>query len=663
LYQLPEAETTLAEVLRENGYRTAAFVAAAVLDHRFGISQGFEIYDDEAVDRGLEQLIAERDAAAVVAEAEEWLRSLGRSAPFFLWVHFFDPHHPYQPPEPFDADFRDAPYDGEIAFSDEQLGVLLGVLEEMGQRERTLIVVCSDHGESLGQHREETHGIFIYDATLRVPLILSGPGIPAGDRRQEGPVGLVDVFPTVLARLGIEAPSGVSGEDLLSSRRTEDVLYAESFMPRDFYNWSELRAVRSDRYKYIDAPRPELYDLSSDAGESRNIIEEEPSIARRLASRLSSLGGEGEESGFQPDTELVTLLRALGYVAEGRLSESVDRSVPRPDPKDNIEIVARLDEAIGFFESGRWAEAEARLSRILEDDEGNFLARHYYAETLFHLEREPQAIEAYRRTVEAGRDSAYYRVRLAVLHDRLGRYAEAAEEYGRAMDLDPDVAVEVLERSRELLQSGVTDGALSYLEVLDQEGASGPALALMLAEAWHRKGELEKALQAIDKGIENKPGESRFLAARGSLLMEMGRSGEALSSFEQSLAELSDEDEKLRVLKNMAELAEKANDLESAARYFKRALDIRPMDFESLANLALTYVRAGNVDAALEPLEQALTVRPDEVRLLNLKAEIHFQRGEPEKSLALLRRSLEVRPDQPRIVEALAQVEASLKKR
>jgi tetratricopeptide (TPR) repeat protein len=662
LYRLTEAETTLAEVLRDAGYKTGAFVAAAVLDHRFGLAQGFEIYDDEIGPRGPEQLIAERPAASVAARAVDWLGGVGESA-FFLWVHFFDPHHPYDPPEPLRSRFADSPYDGEISYCDQQIGRLLEALRENGLRENTLVVVCSDHGESLGEHEEPTHGIFIYDATLRVPLILSGPGIPPGVRLEPGPKGLVDVFPTILARLGIESPGMVSGEDLLAGEPRE-LLYAESYMPRDFYNWSELRAVRTSKFKYIQAPQPELYDLASDPGENRNIVETQPQIAGQLASKLAAWTTSGRETAYEPEPELLAQLRSLGYVG-GDLPAEVATKGEKPDPKEKIGVVVEFDRAIGLFETRRWNEAEKKLLEILESDPGNFLAEHYLGETRFSLGggREEDAIEAYQRAIDKGRDAPYYRVRLATLHEKLAQYRQAADEYGRAIDLNPEVAIKVLERSRELLDEGAVDAALLYLETLESKGSKGSSMALLSAEAWAQKGQPRKALESIERGLEISPGEPLLLAARGQLLAELGEPEAALSSLEQSVPGLTAANDKFRALKTMATLSGQKGDLEGAAGYFEQALTIIPTDFEALANLALTRIRAGQSDQALEPLAQALEVRPDEIRLLNLKAEIHFQRGELEESRALLQRSLAIDPDQPRISEALATVLARLKSR
>ncbi len=662
-YRLPEGETTIAEILRDQGYRTAAFVAGAPLNRRFGLAQGFDTYDDELSPAHGGQLLAERDAAAVADKAREWLKGAG-DAPFFLWVHFFDPHHPYQPPPPFLS--LGSPYDGEVAFCDQEIGKLVGALERSGRLSTTLLVATSDHGESLGEHGEATHGIFLYDATLRVPLILSGPGIPRGLRDPRGPVGLVDVLPTLLGRLGLPARAGLSGRDLFGQEPSE-LLYAETYLPRDFYNWSELKAVRSLRMKFVEAPVRELYDLADDPGETRNLAAERPESVRQLAARMEAWAQAEKENPFQPDSRLLEQLASLGYVGGGHppgLSEG--RPAGRSDPKAKIGLVVEMDQVMGHLASRDFAAAEGKLREILQLDPGNLLAAHYLGEALSQLGRDREAIDAYGRAIQAGRDLPYYHYRLGILHERLADYRRAAGEFARVAAVNPEAVAELLKRSQNLLEKGAVDGALAYLEALKKLGVGGVPLDLALAEVLSRKGLSQRALEVLETWLARAPSEPRLLAARGTLLSEAGRTVEAIASFEKALPGFSastDSAERLRLLKALAALSGQQGDLSRSERYFEEAAASAPTDFESLANLALARLRAGKVDAALDPLDRALVLRPGEVRLLNLRAEIHYRRGELEASRKLLRRSLEVDANQPRIVEALAEVEGKLKVR
>ncbi len=266
--KLNPTQPTLASVLKEHGYATAAVIGSAVLDSRFGLNRGFDFYYDHFDFSRLEEANLdemERPGNIVADLALDWLGKNSQKK-FFLWMHLYDPHFPYRPPEPYSHEYAAQPYDGEIAFADAQLGRLLRFLKEKGLYQNTLIVLSGDHGESLGEHGEKTHGFFIYNATMHVPLIIRLPGKPAalvvGD-----PVSLIDLMPTILAAAGLETPAQVQGRSLLPSLQGKPgepnrSLYGETFLPRLHFNWSELRGVENAKYHFIDAPRPELYDLN-----------------------------------------------------------------------------------------------------------------------------------------------------------------------------------------------------------------------------------------------------------------------------------------------------------------------------------------------------------------------------------------------------------------
>ena len=342
---LDVSHTTLAEVLASRGFRAAAFVASAVLAPDRGLAQGFETYDGASPTEPRTTDAAQRRADAVVDDAIAWLDAAGKS-PFFLWTHLYDPHRPYDPPEPYRSTYGHNPYVGEIAFADAQIGRLVDALERLGRLDRTVVVVTADHGESLGDHGERDHGIFVYEEAVRVPLIVRAPGVPAGRVGQV--VRLTDVMPTVLHLLGMPAPAmdGVSLAGLLRGDRRDLELevYAESLYPERF-GWSSLRALRSARFKLIDAPRPELYDLGRDPFEERNIYDLRSPLARAMLARLDDLAGRDDASGgtarADPPSDLRERLAALGYVAgpdrQGRAAQS---RADLPDPKDCIGLVS-----------------------------------------------------------------------------------------------------------------------------------------------------------------------------------------------------------------------------------------------------------------------------------------------------------------------------------
>jgi arylsulfatase A-like enzyme len=331
--------TTLAEILRAHEFRTAAFVGSAVLNPDRGLSQGFDRYGGASGSLRREPKTAQRSADVVVDEALDWLRGVGDSR-VFLWVHLYDPHRPYQPPEPFASRYAHDPYVGEIAHADFHVGRLLDALDRQGVLDKTIVIVAGDHGESLGEHGERDHGIFLYESVLRVPLIIRAPSVEP--RRVGSVVRLIDVMPTVLGLLGLPlAPSdGVSLTGLMNGARQDLEAYAESNYPRRF-GWSPIRSLRDGRFKLIDAPRPELYDLEHDPLEQRNVYSERAATAAALGRRLSSLadGPAGPEArnvqmGVAP-LEVRERLAALGYVTRGPLEAQPGRA-SLPDAKDFI---------------------------------------------------------------------------------------------------------------------------------------------------------------------------------------------------------------------------------------------------------------------------------------------------------------------------------------
>ena len=333
------SHTTLAETLRARGFRTGAFVGSVVLAPDRGLAQGFDQYRGVGGDSRTPEA-RQRPANAVMDDALAWLDSIGDSR-FFLWTHLYDPHRPYSPPEPYNTIYGHNPYVGEIAFADAQIGRLLQALEARHLLDRTVVIVTADHGESLGEHGERDHGIFIYENVLRVPLIVRAPGLSPA--RVGDVVGLTDVMPTVLDLLGVSSPAmdGVSLVNLLrgGQRRLDRPAYAESLYPERL-GWSPLWALRDGRFKFIDAPRPELYDLEDDPFEERNLYDAQRAVAAAMAGRLAAIiqshgatPAAAQRPGAPP--ELQARLGALGYVSSA-ITRTASEGSPLPDPKDCV---------------------------------------------------------------------------------------------------------------------------------------------------------------------------------------------------------------------------------------------------------------------------------------------------------------------------------------
>ena len=348
---LAESQTTLAEVLRERGFRTGAFVGSIVLNRERGLAQGFEHYSGvAAAENASAPASRQRPGDEVMNDAIAWLDSVG-SSQFFLWAHLYDPHRPYDPPDPYRAQYAHNPYVGEIAFADSQVGRLIDALEKRRLLDRTVVIVTADHGESLGAHGERDHGIFIYEEVVRVPLIVRAAGLrPA---RVGHVVRLTDVMPTVLELAQVPGPAtdGISLVELMRGRTSAADLeaYSESLYPERL-GWSALRALRTGRFKLIDAPRPELYDLEQDPFEEQNIYEQRRATADSLRARLVAIGtgpALGNTAAGEATPERQAQLGALGYLASSR-PRGASSQAPRPDPKDCIGHLADAATAAVF---------------------------------------------------------------------------------------------------------------------------------------------------------------------------------------------------------------------------------------------------------------------------------------------------------------------------
>ncbi len=343
--KLSPDQPTLASVLQQHGYATGAVIGSAVLDSRFGLNRGFDFYYDHFDFSRLDEAnldAMERPGDQVTNVALDWLGKRG-SKPFFLWVHLYDPHYPYHPPEPFAAEYKNKPYDGEIAFADAQVGRLTAYLKSNGLYRNTMVVLTGDHGESLGEHGEQTHGFFIYNATLHVPVIVHVPGQGAAKTSSE-PVSLVDLMPTVLHAMNLESPADVQGNNMVGTGSpSADGVYSESFLPRLHFNWSELRGIENTRYHFIDSPRPELYDLSKDAGETQNLIASKNAVSQEMRAKLQgviqqySAGQElAQKTGLDP--VLMERLKSLGYAGFSGGGNPAATGKALPDAKDRIEV-------------------------------------------------------------------------------------------------------------------------------------------------------------------------------------------------------------------------------------------------------------------------------------------------------------------------------------
>ncbi len=443
--KLNATQPTLATILKQQGYVTGAVVGSAVLDSRFGLNRGFDFYYDHfdfsrLQEANLEEM--ERPGNVVADVALDWL-SKNHGGKFFLWMHLYDPHYPYRPPAPYGEEYKDRPYDGEIAFADAQVGRLISYLKAKDLYRNTLIVLTGDHGESLGEHGEKTHGFFIYNATLHVPVTLHLPGGAA--RVVSELISLTDLMPTVLEALHIDIPAQVQGRSVMGllSARKEDPrnVYGETFLPRLHFNWSELRSVETEKYQFIEAPKPELYDLLADPGETRNLYAEKKAVSGELQDRLRTLVREysadhelAEKTGLDP--ALMERLKSLGYAgfSGGGTATSTDKSLP--DPKDRIQVYELISDAIAESQHGEYQDSTEKLNAALKTEPSSVPVHYLLGLNYYRLHEFPQAVGQFQQVLQLSPGYELATFQLGLAYARTGDFDLAIHMLTHALELD-----------------------------------------------------------------------------------------------------------------------------------------------------------------------------------------------------------------------------------
>jgi len=491
-----EGVTTLAEVLRDAGYATAAFIAAYVMDARYGLDQGFEVYDDDLV--ASDDLIRtgfhnQRRADAVTDAALSWLdEAVTGDRPLFGWVHYFDPHQPYELDEPYLSRFEESPYDGEIAFVDDQLQRILDRLDAAGVRERTLIVVTADHGEGLGEHGETSHSRLIYDSTMRVPLILSCPSLfPDPVTVDDRLASLCDVFPTVLDLVGVPyAADGLAGRNLLAlPADPERAVYLETLAPLINNGWASLHGLRRLHDKYILAPSREYYDLARDPDELRNRYLDYPDaldvlipeLDRRMAAWPSVDGAADAARSLTP--EQAQRLASLGYVSGGGQAKPGEE---RPDPKEMIAAWERSSLAMEKSAAGHHAEALAEIEASLEANPGDAQAWH----------------------------------NASIIHQRMGQLPAAVAAIERAAAIYP-TAERHVRLAQLLLMSGKMREAITSIEAAEVIDPSDAGILVTKGQVYAVQGRYDRAREMFEEALERDPVMHGEMARR--MLQELDR--------------------------------------------------------------------------------------------------------------------------------------------
>lgn len=446
---LAASHLTWAELLSQRGYHSAAFIGAVILDSKSlapGLDRGFDFYDNFPEHPKTKERWGrvERRGSEVVEHAETWLTAHPRG-PHFVWIHLYDPHDPYEPPAPYSQTYKDRLYDGEIAYADSALGTFLTYLKEHGWYQNALIILVGDHGEGLGEHREDTHGIFLYDSTTHVPLIVKLPGKADGEKVVAAQVRTTDILPTVLDVLNLAPPARLDGESLkpyfTGTETASRIAFGETDYPLRF-GWSPLRSVRRDGFKFIEAPRPELYDLQADPSESSNTYapwNEQVQQARALLADLRSKMPPKAPSSATVGQGTLSELRALGYLgpADAGSSTTVPEPSLLPDPKDKIEEQNLLHRAMMASDSGQTAEARTALLTVLQLNPTSAVALRQLGELELQAGDYPKAADCLKTARESRPEDATIAYDLGEAQEKMGDYAGARDALEASLKLAP----------------------------------------------------------------------------------------------------------------------------------------------------------------------------------------------------------------------------------
>lgn len=589
LFRLPDSETTLAERLRDLGYATAAGVGSFPLTRQFGIDQGFELFDDHITvnvedfrgrrvepKRGV--YFDERTSAQVNDVVLPWLRER-IDRPFFAWLHYWDPHQPLIPPAPFNQLYLHDLYQGEIAFADQSLGSVLRTLREAGVYDRTLIVIVGDHGEGLGEHKEESHSMLNYNSTLRVPLIVKVPGFSGGQRISRR-VGTVDVLPTLLELLGLPADPQVQGRSLVpwmqnpgATPEAREPHYAETLSPRLSHGWGELRTLYDGPLKYVHGPRPELYDVSQDPDELHDLGAERPEDMARmrqtlesfLDSRASSSAGDAAQ---EVDPETRQRLAALGYLSgDGASPDQVVEELQEGGvaPQDRVRDVNLMSQSKQFIDRGDFLNASDLARRLIELDPGN----------------------------------AYYRGLLATALLGLGKIEEAAEVVEEATSLAAQNSAAFLGVAQRLFLTGHRDRGLALARRVTEEHESAYGRYLL--------GEMTRALDdprtaevELRAALEIEPGFQKAALTLGVFLAESGR-------------------------------------YEEAGEVFEDLIQNHPLDERGHFNYAVLLLQTNRWDRALEHLDRSVQLAPNYWQAHLARLAVFVDRDQSEQAQQALR--------------------------
>ncbi len=619
-FEVPESLKTLQVTFKEMGFKTGGIVSAFVLRKETGISHGFDFFDDKMEGKLGKVSMGEvqRNGESTLKVTKEWLSSLPNDR-FFLFFHIYEPHTPYEPPEPYRSKYRNNLYDGEVAYSDFIIGKLIEFLKKKGLYKKSLLVFVSDHGEGLREHGEMEHGVFLYNSTIHVPLIVKFPENRFKGKRIKNPVSLIDIYPTILELYGMEIGSS-SGYSLLKTIKNDSEIkerwiYSETFYPRYHFGWSELRSLIYKNFKLIKAPKPELYDIEKDRNEEKNLIEKDKEIASFLDSKLSYfLANEAPSRMGEIDPETAEKLHSLGYV--GVLNIEVKDGSEPPDPKDRHYLLSYIGKATFLSRIGKDEEAVKLFKGVLDKDRNMIDAWTLLARSLTKLGKLKEAIEAYKRAIDLNPKNPVLLFQIAKVMDASGDYEKAIENLDLAISMKPDM---------------------------------GRAYALK-GKIYFYKNDFEKSLLNINKALSINSELSLPYYIRGLVYLKEGK--EDLAEKEFKMAEKYEEEGSFHSLHfNLGLFAYKRGDIKRAIEEYEKEIKYYPDNYMARTNLALLQRKIGLFDKALENFEALLSYWKDSPQPYIFLVETYSGLGDLDKAKYWLSLGIENFPKDKKLKE------------
>ncbi|MEW6367094.1 MAG: sulfatase-like hydrolase/transferase [Acidobacteriota bacterium] len=617
---VPEGIETMAELFKRRGYETGAFVAAYVLDSKWGLNQGFDTYFDRFDLSKFKRIslgTVQRPANEVVDEVIPWLEK-NRLGNFFVWVHLYDPHSPYEPPAPFSEQYVEHPYLGEIAFADSQIERLWQFLDRNDLLDRTFLLIAGDHGESLGEHEESSHGFFVYQGAIQVPLIIVTPFERFQGVVSPEVVSLADLMPTVCEMAGISIPAQVQGKSLLPafygrSRKNPPLAYSETYYPRFHYGWSDLKSVQNERYKLILSPEPELYDVVEDPREERNLISSRRDVYQELNGEAEAFIRDSSKNAFETDytkidEETREKLAALGYI--GSFSDpAMLEGKKLANPKEKIAVYNELSRAREVGMGDKPDEAVKIIQGIIATDPEITDAYFSIGNIYFQQQKYTEAIEYFKQVLGRKPDDTFAAINVALAYEGMRQFAEAEAfvlDYLSKGFREPQLYFMLGNMS--FVQKKY-DKAISYFETclsLNTESASSHNV---LGAIYIVKDDLPRAREHLDKAMQLNP---------------------SLSNLHYNWAQMHEKEGKLR---------------EAEAEYLKE-LECSPKHFKATYNLSRLYRETGDEAKEYRYLEKCLDSDPEFPLTYFYLARIHLHRGERyQEAIELVKKGIDLKPD------------------